>query len=768
VRRLSIVFLFALVLSACSGSDGTPKPNGGEGLPDPEVTTLAAPDPDEVAVKFLDAWKEMNYASMYALLSPPTQDGVSEDAFAERYEYVRTTANITNVDYQIVSSLVISPQAAEVRYRLTLTSGVVGDVMREARMDLTREGEDWRIAWTEGMILPELEGGNRLRMTTLTSTRANIYDRNGLALASEAAADEPNVAALWMQPNLIGDEDSENAMLSALRRMFGLADSDPIYQRYAPVRYTDYFTMLGTVPYSTYENYGGLIAELDAVLVRFYGSRYYYGRGLTPFAGAAAPHAVGYVSQIQEDELAELRARGYAGDEFVGRTGIEAVYEDDLRGVPGGTLYLTDPEGNITEAIASRELQLPYAVYTTLDRDLQMAAQEAFVGKNYVGAIVVLERDTGAVLALASSPGFDTNLFDYENPNAVYGLPQLLESPSEPYTNRATNGLYPPGSTFKIVTMAAALESGEYNANTMYDCQLEFTELYDRTGNPADILADWRKEREWSPAGKITLVQGLEYSCNPYFYHIGLDLFDKGYTTAIPDMAAAFGLGKETGIEIGEAEGLVPNPEWKLAEMGVEWGMHDPVNLAIGQGSMVVTPLQMARMVAAVGNGGTLYRPSLVLRVENADGEVRYEFSPEVQGELPVSPENLATIQQAMTNVVRVSTATAYRKFLGLNINIAGKTGTASTGRAEESHAWFVGYTFEGREGLPDIAIVVVLDFAGEGSDEAAPVFRRIVETYFRGQPQSLYPWEARIGVPKTETPEPEEGEEATATPEPE
>jgi len=183
---------------------------------------------------------------------------------------------------------------------------------------------------------------------------------------------------------------------------------------------------------------------------------------------------------------------------------------------------------------------------------------------------------------------------------------------------------------------------------------------------------------------------------------------------------------------------------------------------------MVVTPLQMARMVAAVGNGGTLYRPSLVLRVENADGEVRYEFSPEVQGELPVSPENLATIQQAMTNVVRVSTATAYRKFLGLNINIAGKTGTASTGRAEESHAWFVGYTFEGREGLPDIAIVVVLDFAGEGSDEAAPVFRRIVETYFRGQPQSLYPWEARIGVPKTETPEPEEGEEATATPEPE
>jgi penicillin-binding protein 2 len=767
VKRLSIVFLFALALSACTGSNGTPNQDGGEGLPSPQVTTLAAPNPDEMAVRFLDAWKDMDYDTMYALLSSLTRDGLSQDDFVERYEYVRTTANIISLDYQIVSSLVISPQAAEVRYRLTLTSGVVGDIVCETRMDLKREGADWRVAWTEAMILPELEGGNRLRMTTLTSTRANIYDRNGLALASEATADEPNVAALWLQPDLIGDADSEDAMLSALRRMFGLPDSDPIVQRYAPIRYTNYFTMLGTVPYSTYENYGGLIANLDAVKVRLYGARYYFGEGLTPFAGAAAPHAVGYVSQIQESELEELRARGYAGDEFVGRTGIEAVYEDELRGVPGGTLYLTDPQGEITEALASREVELPYAVYTTLDRDLQLAAQEAF--GEFAGAIVVLERDSGAVLAMTSSPGFDSNLFDYENPNAPFGnaLAILNESPLQPYTNRATNGTYPPGSTFKIVTLAAALESGEYTASTMYDCQLEFLELYERTGRPEDILHDWRYDRDWPPAGKINLVQGLEYSCNPYFWHIGLDLFDKGMPTAIPDMAAAFGLGQETGIEIGDAAGLVPNPEWKLAEVGTGWEMHDPVQLAIGQGAMLVTPLQMARLVAAVGNGGTLYRPSLVLRVENADGDVRYEFAPEAQSELPVRPENLAVIQQAMTNVVRVTTATAYRKFLGLSVNIAGKTGTATTaGEGDNPHAWFVGYTFEGREDKPDIAIAVVLDYRGEGSDWAAPVFRRIVETYFRGQAQSLYPWEARIGVPKTETPEPEEGE-ATATPEP-
>lgn len=763
MRRFSLVFLFVLLVNACSNPTGTNTPGGNSDLPDPQVTTLTAPNPDEAAKRFLNAWVAQDYASMYTMLSPLTSDGLSLEAFEEAYKYVRQTARISKVDYQIVSSLVISPQEAEVRYRLTLTSAVVGEVVREARMDLKRENDDWQVAWTRAMILPELEGGNKLRMTTLTSKRANIYDRNGQAFASEATADEPNVAALWLQPNLIGDEDAEDSMLSTLRRMFGLADTDLIYERYAPVRYTDYFTLLGTVPYDVYEKYGGVIAELDAVLVRLYGARYYHGEGLTPFAGGAAPHIVGYVSQIQEEELETYKALGYGGDEFIGRVGLEAAFEDELRGVPGGTLYLTDPEGNITQPIASREAQLPYAVYTNLDRDLQTVAQEAIT--YFSGAIVVLERDTGAVLAMASSPGFDPNLFNPENPNAWDGNAwrQLAENPNEPYTNRAVNGIYPPGSVFKIVTMAAALESGEFKANTMYDCQHEFTEL------PGVILYDWRYEKEWPPAGEINLIQGLEYSCNPYFWHIGLDLYNKGFQTAIPDMAAGFGLGQETGIEIGDDAGLMPNPEWKLAEVGEGWGPQDPLQLAIGQGAMLVTPLQVARYVAAVGNGGTLYRPSLVMRIESVEGDVSYEFAPEVQGQLPVSQENLGIIQQAMVNVVRISTATAYRKFLGLSTSVAGKTGTATTaGVGDNPHAWFVGYTYEEREDKPDIAIAVVLDYAGEGSDFAAPVFRRMVEAYFRGKPQSLYPWEARIGVPKTETPEPEEGEETEATPEPE
>ena len=185
------------------------------------------------------------------------------------------------------------------------------------------------------------------------------------------------------------------------------------------------------------------------------------------------------------------------------------------------------------------------------------------------------------------------------------------------------------------------------------------------------------------------------------------------------------------------------------------------MQLAIGQSVLLVTPLQVARYAAAIGNGGTLYRPQLVLKIQNAEGEILREFTADPQAQLPVSPENLAAIQEAMVNVVEKSGATAYRKFLGLNLNVAGKTGTAST--EGDPHAWFAGYSYEEREDKPDIAIAVILENQGEGSDWAAPVFRRIIETYFKGRPLTLYPWESRIWVERT----PEPDEEADETPSP-
>ncbi len=749
--------LISLFLGSCgSGPNGDLVGTPSE-LPDPAQTTDSAPNPDETARKFLDAWMEGDYPAMYQELSDLTRDDISLEGFSSRYQSLLRSAAITALDYQVVSSLIISPQRAEVRFRLTMTSAAVGDIVRENRIDLTRSArEPWKIAWTDAAILPELEGGNGLSLAPVTPTRANIYDRENRAFAAEATADQPNAAALWIVPNQIGDEEAEETMLSTLRRLFDLAIVDPILERYDAFRNTDFFTPLGVVPYDDYFTVGGLLNSLGGVQVSWYSTRYYPGSGLTPFGGGAAPHTVGYVSQIQEAELDDYLARGYQGDEFVGRIGIERAFEEQLRGVPGGTLYLTDSSGQALRVLASREPEPPYAIYTTLDRDLQQVAQLSIA--DYTGAIVVLERDTGAVLAMASSPGFDPNLFDFQNPNGPNGAFQALNSANQPYINRAIQGLYPPGSVFKVITMAAAIESGKYNADTIYDCRLIWTEV------PGLELYDWRFEKERPAAGEITLQQGLEYSCNPWFYHIGLGLFNEGLPTAISDMAKGFGLGQNTGIEIGDEAGTVPDPETKLERLGEEWNFRDEVQLAIGQSFLEVTPLQIARMYAALGNGGTLLQPQLVGSIKNAEGEVIQTFEPIVQGELPISEETLASIQQGMINVVERSYATAYRRFLGLNLNVAGKTGTATTGETTESHAWFAGYTYEEREDLPDIAIAVILENQGEGSDWGAPIFRRLVETYFKGRPLQLFPWESRLWVERT--PEPEEGE-ADVTPSP-
>jgi penicillin-binding protein 2 len=743
-----------MALGACSvlGGDSSP-PATPTPLPGPQVSVVAAPNPEEAARRYLQAWQAQDYAAMYAMLSPLTRDAISEQAFTDRYEEMRQGIGLTGLDYEVVSSLILSPRLAQVRFRANLQSAAVGPIPRDYQMELSRTEGDWGVAWSDALILPELNSGQGTFLESVAPVRANVYDRNGLALAAGS-----EVAALWLVPNQIGDEEAEGLMLSTVRSLLDLPSDEWIQARYEAIRDTDFRINLGEAPLEEFNQVSGTLADVGGVQWRTYDGRYYFGGGL-------APHAVGYVSQIQADQLADYQSQGYRGDEFVGQIGLEQAYEQQLRGVPGGTLYLTDAAGRPSQAIASRDPEPPYAVYTTLDRDLQRYAQQAIQDSDLVGAVVVLERDTGAVLAMASSPGFDPNLFDTDNPNSSSGLAELFQRTDNPFLNRATLAALPPGSVFKIVTMAAALESGFYTPDTVYNCGLDFTEL------PGITLYDWRYDRELPAAGEITLQQGLELSCNPYFYHIGLDLYDRGLPEAIPDMAKGFGLGQPTGIELQEAAGTVPDAASKLELFGEPWTRSDPVQMAIGQSFLQVTPLQVARLVAAVGNGGTLYRPQIVQSVQNAEGEVIQTFEPEAQGTLPVSPETLAAIQQAMVGVVRAGRVvrnlegTAYRRFLGLAVDVAGKTGTAQSGFANP-HAWFAGYTFEGRQDKPDIAVVVMLEFQGEGSEWAAPVFRRVVEAYFLGRPISPYPWEARIRVPRTETPVPEEGE-ATPTPEP-
>jgi penicillin-binding protein 2 len=236
-------------------------------------------------------------------------------------------------------------------------------------------------------------------------------------------------------------------------------------------------------------------------------------------------------------------------------------------------------------------------------------------------------------------------------------------------------------------------------------------------------------------------------SCNPWFYQIGYTLYTNGQETLVADLARGFGLGTPTGIDVvPEASGQIINPDDAASADVNTQGWFHAVQQAIGQSQTLITPIQAAVYTAAIGNGGTLYRPQMIERIVNTAGEDTFTFSPEVNGTLPITAETLDVIREGMLLVTQNSQGTAYRTFVNRPVRVWGKTGTASTCVGCEPHAWFIGYTDQQREDLPDIAIAVLLEYQGDGSEFAAPIFRRLVEVYFYGSPQSTYRWESRIG----------------------
>ncbi|MCI0549832.1 MAG: hypothetical protein L0287_02630 [Anaerolineae bacterium] len=733
-------------LTSCSGGGGISIFPTETPLPQPIVTVFGAPDADAALAAYLDAFKVDDYNAMYGLISKVSQDTVTLEDFARRNRDALNEMSAGSFDYEVLSSLV-SPYASEVAYRVTYHTALVGDIQRDMIARFTLENNEWKLQWDDSLILPELAGGNILRMDYSTPSRGNIYDRDGDVIVAQSDAH-----AFYIIPGNV-TEESLDVLLSEARRLCGIsveALAEEIFNTPAqfPIPLCEASTQESERIRSVYPS--GLEWE-------DYNSRYYFQQGV-------GSNIVGYTTFISEADMETYRRLGYAQDARVGADGIERWAEDYLAGQRGGDLYVVSPTtGQIVTKIGEREPKAADSVYLTIDGNLQFYAQEAIEG--FTGAAVVLERDTGRVLAMATSPSFDSNIFSSNNPNGPAKSAELFQRLDTPLVNRAAQGQYPLGSVFKIITMAAGMESGLFVPESTLDCQYHWTNLTDQVRN--DWTWDHCQQRlqagnecntpDSTPSGVLTLPQGLMRSCNPFFWQIGYVLDQNNRKNDIANMARAFGLGSPTGIEqIAEASGQIIDPPTVI----------DVINQTIGQGDVQVTPLQVARFIAAIGNGGTLYRPQVVEKIKPVDGgAATLIFKPEANGTLPVTPERLKVIQDAMWEVVHNSLGTANFRLRGLRIPVAGKTGTAESGSGDP-HAWFAGYTLASEStGLPDIAIAVILENQGEGSDWAAPIFMRIVETYYYGNPQSKLWFEASIlgptltptpfgGIP-TETPEP-------------
>jgi penicillin-binding protein 2 len=678
----------------------------GCGLPvlNPTPTPTPSPTPtlplaDETAFAFLQAWAQADYMTMYDLLSLSSQDKYSEEEFTATYNSVNDEATILGVTPRIEA--VYQPDThAEVSFVVTFQTAAVGKFDIQNEMMLAFEEGGWGVAWSPALILPQLSDETFVRLTSRTPSRGNIYDRHGLGLAVEGELVEIGVI-----PGKIQDEPT---LLAELSEVLGVSPAN-LQARYANAG-PDWYVPLGRISVERGQSYYDVLNSTPGIELRQAWTRSYRQEII-------APHLVGVIGPIPEEQIDLWRTQGYKGDELVGQMGLERWGEPYLAGERGGRLEILSNKGQVVAVLGDKPTRESSSLYTTFDREFQKKVQD-ILGQQ-LGAIVVLEAKTGRVLAMATYPSFDPNPFATGISASEW---QALQADARrPLVNRATQGTYPLGSVFKIVTMAAGLEAGGLSASSTFTCRGTWTGL-----GPQWTKTCWLR----SGHGTISLQKALTVSCDITFYQVGLLLNGVGQEV-LPDYARQFGFGAPTGVEAGEEPGQVPDPAWKIQAKGEGWAPGDSVNLAIGQGDLLVTPLQVADMVAAVGNGGTLYRPQLIEMIASDPVNPDWTFQPVVLAQLPISAEHLQAIQDGLYKVTSAKDGTAYQAFKGSSLTVAGKTGTAESGQGNP-HAWFAGYV---PADDAEIAIAVIVEHAGEGATYAAPLFRRVAEAYYGIEP---------------------------------
>jgi len=438
--------------------------------------------------------------------------------------------------------------------------------------------------------------------------------------------------------------------------------------------------------------------------------------------GQLASHLLGYLGEISEDELGAERYKEYNAGDYTGKSGIEKSWESFLHGTDGGRQIEVDARGRFLRTVDETNSNVGNSVVLTIDLALQKVAEDSFGDK--AGAAVVLDVNSGEVLAFASNPGFDPALFTGRLPPDKWK--EYLDDQRHPLENKALKGMYPPGSTFKIITALAGLEEGLVDAHTGVECP-----GYYKFGN--STFKCWDKKGH----GHVELKKALRESCDVYFYKLA----ERLGVNRIAKYAKLFGLGAPLGIGLdNEKGGVIPNEDWKLKRYGKKWFQGETLSVGIGQGYVLTTPVQLASMIATVANEGTVYQPHLVKRIVDSDGKVLKEFPPQVSGRTGIKPESYRLVKDGLFAVVNEPHGTGAMARLS-EVKVAGKTGSAQVVKLRDSkgqvpyqfrdHALFVAFApYE----KPEIAIAVIVEHAEHGGSAAAPIAGKLFRAYFEGK----------------------------------
>lgn len=718
-RLFVLALLVTFVISACQNNSG----EDGLDLFGAAPTQLDSTSAQQVATTFLDAWQDGDYPTMYSLISPNARAAFSQEQFVRVYEELSEVIGLRGLTWEISNVLAEGTTAAvsntvtfETSKLGTFTDPATPDVMRNMYLVATPEG--WRVAWSRNDIFVDWTNSSSLEIVNTLPTRGNIYDRDGDILVAQNGVQSQIYV---VRQNISNFDTCVEDLARALRR-----EQENIRAAFDALNPDTRF-FIGEMSEETARQEAAIIqSSCNADLIPR-STRQYYDR--------VAPHVVGYVGQIPAGDEATYINQGYPANALVGLQGVEEAFERQLAGTIGVRLQIRATNGSLVRVVAERPAEPGQSVYLTIDRDLQLIVQSvlAYAYDNAIptwsttspgAAVVIMEVNTGKILAMASYPDFDPGAFNPDTPYfnaqteiATYNARQAL-------VNRATQGAYPLGSVFKVLSMIAGLDSGVWHTNDYVTCTGTWY-----GGNFNDITRyDWYAQGH----GSLDMRGGLVNSCNPYFWTMSYAL-NSADPNILPNYAKRLGFGSSPTLQgLPAAAGYIPSPD----SVDHTWTQADATNLVIGQGQMVVTPLQVARLVAAIANGGTLYDPLVVDRIQLLGSDPSEAYQP-TGTNVGLDPDVLEEVRTAMCDVTLSPTGTAnyvfqdWYNFNNYEITVCGKTGTAQAGgEGVRPHAWFASFAGPDSEN-PELAIAVIVENSCEGSEVGAPITRLILERYY-------------------------------------